>query len=326
MKTLMVASKVPATFVYTDKKILEGVHSVDFVSFRWTAGIVTSLIRRARSSDLVFCWFAGHHTYLAALSGRLANKRVIVAAADYDLADEPSFDYGSMRGGPRKWINNHIFSIADVVVVPSEFSYGLAVKNTVLGSTRSKLCIIPQGFEDRTGSPRGERERATATVGEINRENWIRKGHREFVEATDSLSRVPAYLVGALSDQRIVRRIKTRACANLYLTGFLPEASLNALLARVKVYAQLSYMEGFGCALAEAMLAGCIPVVTDRGALPEVVGDCGFYTKYADVHGARDALEAALADNHLGSSPREKVLDCFPYRRRQAELLRLVAG
>ena len=326
MKTLIVASKAPATFVHTDRKILESVHSVEFLSFRWTAANVASLLRRVHCSDLVFCWFAGHHTYLAALAGRYGSKRVVVAASDYDLADEPSFYYGSMRGGLRKRINNHIFRIADAVIVPSKFSYDLAVKNTVLGSMRSKLYIIPHGFEDRTGLPQVERERAVATVGELNSENWIRKGQREFVEAVSGMSTVAAYLVGSLSDPQVVHRVKQRAGANLSLTGFLPDIGLDALLGRVKVYAQLSYMEGFGCSLAEAMLAGCIPVVTDRGALPEVVGDCAFYTNYGDVPAARDALEAALADHHMGFRPRERVLDCFPYRRRHAELLRLVAG
>ena len=322
----MVASSAPATFVHTDRKILESAHSVDFLSFRWTVGRVALLLRRVRSSNLIFCWFAGHHTYLAALSGRLAAKRVIVAASDYDLANEPSFNYGSMRGGLRKQINNQIFRMADVVVVPSKFSYKLAIRNTVLRAMPWKLCIIPHGFEDRTTLPCTQRERAIATVGELNSENWIRKGHREFVEAVGEIPTVKAYLVGALSDRGIARRIKQRAGVNLSLTGFLTDAALEALLGRIKVYAQLSYMEGFGCSVAEAMLAGCIPVITDRGALPEVVGDCGFYTEYGDVHAARDALEAALTDHRTGFRARERVLDCFPYERRHAELLRVIGG
>jgi len=324
MKTLIVASRAPATFVLTDRKILESAHTVYLLSFRWTAASVASLLKKVRASDLVFCWFAGHHTYLAALSGRYAAKRVIVAASDYDLANEPSFNYGSMRGGLRKQINNHIFRIADTVIVPSKFSYDLVIKNTVLGSMRWKLSIIPHGFEDRTSSPRTGRERAVATIGEINGENWIRKGHREFVEAVKNMSTVTAYLVGSLSDPQVMRRIKQRAGTNLNVTGFLPDATLEALLGRIKAYAQLSYMEGFGCSLAEAMLAGCIPVVTNRGALPEVVGDCGFYTEYGDASATRDALEAALADNQMGFRPRERVLDCFPYWKRHAELLRVV--
>src|SRR5690349_503445 len=102
------------------------------MKFRWSARNVTSVLNRVRRSDLIFGWFAGHHTWLAAVYGRCMSKRVVIAAADYDLANEPSFEYGSMRGGVRAAINNHIFSLADSVVVPSQFSYDLAIRNTCL--------------------------------------------------------------------------------------------------------------------------------------------------------------------------------------------------
>jgi glycosyltransferase involved in cell wall biosynthesis len=50
-------------------------------------------------------------------------------------------------------------------------------------------------------------------------------------------------------------------------------------------------MEGFGMAVAEAMACGAPVVVSDRGALPEVVGDAGIV-----VPPTAEALEAALAD------------------------------
>ena len=40
-------------------------------------------------------------------------------------------------------------------------------------------------------------------------------------------------------------------------------------------------------AVVEAMLAGCIPVVSDRGALPEVVGDAGIVTEGVEPGGDR---------------------------------------
>jgi glycosyltransferase involved in cell wall biosynthesis len=47
-------------------------------------------------------------------------------------------------------------------------------------------------------------------------------------------------------------------------------------------------------AVLEAMACGCIPIVTDRDALPEVVGDVGFIVPYGDIEKTRDAIRSAL--------------------------------
>jgi glycosyltransferase involved in cell wall biosynthesis len=326
MNVLFVADRAPPSFVHTDRQILQSSHGVDFVSFRWSGRNLTSMVNRVRRSDVVFGWFAGHHTYLATLAGRWMRKRVVIAAADYDLANEPSFDYGSMRGGVRAAINNHIFRMSDAVIVPSQFSYHLAVNNTCLKSMRDKLRIIPLGFADRPHLLNGRKERSVATVGMLNAENWIRKGHREFVDATSNMPDVKAYLVGALADEGVAARIRESAGPNISVTGFLSDIELDALLAKTKVYAQLSYMEGFGCSLAEAMLARCAPVVTRRGSLPEVVSDCGFYTEYGDMAATREAIGLALTDDRIGERARQRVLDCYPYERRSRELLEVVSA
>ena len=57
----------------------------------------------------------------------------------------------------------------------------------------------------------------------------------------------------------------TQAPPNVTLTGWVEEDELDALYRRAAVYVQASRHEGFGLSVAEAMLAGDIPVVTARG-------------------------------------------------------------
>ena len=71
---------------------------------------------------------------------------------------------------------------------------------------------------------------------------------------------------------------------HIEFTGFVTDDELLGWYQRAKVYCQLSYYESFGMAAAEAMLCECVPVVTRKGALPEVVGETGFYVEYGESY------------------------------------------
>ena len=72
-----------------------------------------------------------------------------------------------------------------------------------------------------------------------------------------------------------VERLRALAGENVELSGWLTQEELEAAYRRAAVYVQASRHEGFGLAVAEAMLAGCVPVVSNVTAMPEVVGDAG---------------------------------------------------
>jgi glycosyltransferase involved in cell wall biosynthesis len=91
------------------------------------------------------------------------------------------------------------------------------------------------------------------------------------------------------------------------------------------VYVQPSHHEGFGLSVAEAMLAGCVPVVTAAAALPEVVGDAGVQVASDRpdevAAGVRRALEAGP---DAGARARERVLREFPVEMRRRGLYEAV--
>jgi glycosyltransferase involved in cell wall biosynthesis len=90
------------------------------------------------------------------------------------------------------------------------------------------------------------------------------------------------------------------------------------------VYVQASRHEGFGLAVAEAMLAGCVPVVMNVTAMPEVVGDTGVLIESqrpADVAaGVRRALELGPDARRRA---RERILTRFPLERRREGIQRV---
>ena len=61
----------------------------------------------------------------------------------------------------------------------------------------------------------------------------------------------------------------------MQIAGFVDDQKLESLMKESKYYVQLSEHEAFGCSVVEAGLFGCKLIVSNRSALPEVVGDYG---------------------------------------------------
>jgi glycosyltransferase involved in cell wall biosynthesis len=80
---------------------------------------------------------------------------------------------------------------------------------------------------------------------------------------------------------------------------------------RAELYAGASLLvlpsldEGFGLPALEAMALGVPVVASSRGALPEVLGDCGILIDPANVRDLADALEAVTTDPDLAARLRD---------------------
>ena len=69
------------------------------------------------------------------------------------------------------------------------------------------------------------------------------------------------------------------------------------------------------------MSCGCVPVVTRKYSLPEVVGDTGFYVPYNDPKATAEAIRKALKSNK-GAKARERVKKYFSLEAREKGLIR----
>jgi glycosyltransferase involved in cell wall biosynthesis len=144
------------------------------------------------------------------------------------------------------------------------------------------------------------------------------------VEAARELPDVKFVHVGKWLDDGI-DELRARAGGNVEFTGWASDEELHAHYRRAGVYVQASRHEGFGLAVAEAMLAGCVPVVMDVTAMPEVVGDAGVLISSQEPAAVAGGIRRAL---ELGpqarARARERVVSEFPMERRQSEILRVV--
>jgi glycosyltransferase involved in cell wall biosynthesis len=71
------------------------------------------------------------------------------------------------------------------------------------------------------------------------------------------------------------------------------------------------------------MLCECVPVVTRKGALPEVVGDSGFYVEYGNVEETTKAIGEALG-SELRKKARSRIETNFPLKRREERIREII--
>ena len=102
---------------------------------------------------------------------------------------------------------------------------------------------------------------SSLTVSAAAVSSLVQKGQRPFAEAASLLPEVRFAFVGTWEDDA-VEELRSIAGENVIFTGRLPDDDLRDSYRRAAVYVQASRHEGFGLAVAEAMLAGCVPVAT----------------------------------------------------------------
>jgi len=273
------------------------------------------LVAKLRRCDVVFGWFASWHTLAAlALAGPMRKPSVLVTGG-FDTASVPEIGYGNQQDRWRRWRSRLTIARADRLITNSHYLQGEIERN--LGIPPERVEVVYHGLADRFGEPAAAGgERVALTVGAVHRWNLERKGHRAFVEAAAELPDVEFVLAGGWEDDAI-EALRRDAAPNVTFTGRLSDDDLDREFRRAGAYVQASWHEGFGLAVAEAMLAGSVPVVTRAGALPEVVGDTGVMIAAVDPHeiaeGVREALELGPA---IGAKARIRVLERFPLEAR----------
>lgn len=295
----------PSGFMATDLELLQSTARVERIVYpgRPTPSWIVQSIRAVRRNDVVYAFFASEQALVPALVAAVLRRRFLLIPGGYDYANVPEHRYGLAARGlgwlPR--LLGRLCTVALPISDQSMWEFVVQVPSAAPRTARAYLAVDPATWPD----PGVERDPdQVVTVGYVDEEAWSRKGIDRFVEAARQDPGRRYVLAGRLVES-VARRIDADRPPNLSCPGRLEHDDLRRLLWGSGVYAQLSWHETFGVAMAEAMLCGCVPVVRASAALHEVAGPWAVVAEGEPAAADVEAIDRA-AGIARGSSSAER--------------------
>jgi len=276
--------------------------------------LLADMFRKFRRSDVAFVWFGDVWALTAVLLGKLLGNKTLIVAGGYDVANEPSIDYGMLARRFMRFVPVIAFRNCDKILAVSQF-----VREEVEGIVDdvSKVEVVYNGVDLSRFDDLEIKRELNTTIGNVTPRSYRVKGTETFLKVVAESPNERFALVGRTDMGANIEKKD-----NLELPGYTSGDDMVRLLNRSKHYLQLSYRESFGIAVGEAMACGCVPIVSDRGALPEVVGDAGHVVPYGDWKKVAELVRQPY-DAALGEKARRRASE-FDQRLRGTELVRII--
>ena len=111
---------------------------------------------------------------------------------------------------------------------------------------------------------------------------------------------------------------------DIVFLGYVADEDLPALYTMSDLFAWLSFYEGFGLPVLEAMACGTPVVGSNRASLPEVIGSAGLLVPPDDIDAIADAFGSILGDEALAAELADKgrrQASCFSWKSSAKQLL-----
>ena len=234
----------------------------------------------------IIIWFASIHAIPVIILNYIFNRRLIIIAGGFDVANEPKSAYGSMRGKSRTVLGKWILSRAHRVIAVSKSNKKEILFNANVNPDKVELIYNAILFNGKKVN--SNKKKQILTVGEINKETFLRKGLDRFIQIATKMPDYQFYHIGKWTNNKgrltdeMFKYVESISPPNIKYLGYVNTEVLRQYYLESKVYLQLSRHEAFGISVVEAMSYNCTPIVTNSYALPEIVGRNGFIVQNID--------------------------------------------
>ena len=225
----------------------------------------------------------------------------IVTIHDLHFLTHPDRTSAEIRRDYPALVRAHA-SRADRIIVVSRFVAGEVQR--LLGISAERISMCANGAPEWTTPPATANNRGYLLfVGTIEPRKNVGALLDAYARVRSRRAQTPRLVLagGVAPDAAdVVARIHQPPLAGAVdHRGYVPASEREALFKGAQAFVLPSFDEGFGIPALEAMSAGVPVVVSNRGALPEVVGDAGIMIDPDDVESLAAALERMIGDAEL---------------------------
>lgn len=316
-KRILFFSTFTTPFIEIDRQILQEIAAVRSVTAKglWAIGKLKWL---SLSSDILVVWFASTYSALLVFLGRVLRKKSIVIVGGADVNVDREMGYGMLTSLWKRDIVRYTLRHATHVLPVSKH---LQERTRVIGDyDGGNINLVSPGLDPNLWLPGEKKEPVILTVATCPTEKRVRiKGVDLLIEAADLLPEVEFTIIGVETE------LRESLPSNVTILPPVKEEKLLGYYQRAKVYCQPSRIESFSFALAQGMLCECVPVGTNVGGIPEVIGQTGYLVPPENSEALASALKEALDSTaEKGSGARRHIQTNFSLEKRREKLERLI--
>ena len=279
--------------------------------------------------------FGGHHSLLPALFGKLFGKPCLIICGGTDCVSFPSIGYGNFRGGwlsvVTRWSYKLAMHLAPVHKSLTGYEYTYDDSDfkkqgiiSFMPDLKTPMTVINYGFDpDKWMESKVKISNSFITVAA-----GLDKPYRSKLKGIDLILQTAAHfpdavftIIGCPDNYKL-----PVMSSNIKTYSFVSNAELKDIYNKHEFYLQVSMSEGFPNAICEAMTCGCIPIGSNVGGIPDIIGDAGFILMKRDASQFRNLLAEAIRcdKKSFSAKARSRIMEKYPKDLRRGQLLNLV--
>jgi glycosyltransferase involved in cell wall biosynthesis len=233
----------------------------------------------------------------------------VVTIHDLNFLAHPERTRAEIRRDYARLVRTHA-TRADRVIVVSHFTAREVQRQ--LGVPAERISVCPPGAPEWTSRANHPKPGYVLFLGTLEpRKNvgGLLDAYERLLGTTAGQSaagRVPELVLAGNATEAsrdwLDRLARAPLAGHVRHIGYVQPADRRALYEGARLLVQPSFEEGFGIPVLEAMTLGVPVVASDRGALPEVLGDAGLLVDPNDSDGMGAAIQRMLEDETLAAA------------------------